>query len=136
MLRFVIGYIATLLTFCVLDFIWRGWVAKGFYQSQIGALLLAQPNWVAAVLFYAIFAIGIQIFCVAPALEADAFSKVVISGAVFGFFCYMTYDLRNLATLKGWATSLSMVDILWGTFITSVAASAGYVAAHAFARSA
>ena len=136
MTRIFIGYIATLVTFCVLDFIWLGWIAKSFYQSQIGGLLLAQPNWAAAILFYLLYAAGMQIFCVAPVIDAGPVWKASMFGALFGFFCYMTYDLSNLATLKGWATNLSVVDILWGTLVSGLATTAGYGAAHAFARNA
>ena len=131
-MRFVIAYVATLLTFCLVDFIWLGWVAKGFYQSRIGGLLLAQPNWGAAVVFYLLFAAGMQIFCVAPALNAGSMGKAALFGALFGFFCYMTYDLSNLATLKDWAADLAAVDIAWGTVIGAVASTAGYAATRAF----
>ncbi len=130
-MRFVISYVATLLTFCIVDFVWLGWIAKGFYQSQIGGLLLAQPNWGAAVLFYLLFAAGMQIFCVSPALDAGSIGKAALFGALFGFFCYMTYDLSNLATLKDWAVALAAVDIAWGTFVGAVASTAGYAAVRA-----
>ena len=130
-MRFVISYVATLLTFCIVDFVWLGWIAKGFYQSQIGGLLLAQPNWGAAVLFYLLFAAGMQIFCVSPALDTGSIGKAALFGALFGFFCYVTYDLSNLATLKDWAVALAAVDIAWGTFVSAVASTAGYAAARA-----
>ena len=135
-MRFVISYVATLLTFCIVDFVWLGWIAKGFYQSQIGGLLLAQPNWGAAVLFYLLFAAGMQIFCVSPALDAGSIGKAALFGALFGFFCYMTYDLSNLATLKDWSAALAAVDIAWGTFVGAVASTAGYAATRAIAGSA
>jgi uncharacterized membrane protein len=134
MLRFVIGYVATLVAFCVLDFAWLGWIAKSLYQSQLGALLLPQPNWIAGILFYVLYTAGVQIFCVAPALEAGSAWKAATCGALFGFFCYMTYDLTNLATLKGWASNLAIVDILWGTAASVLASSAGYAAAQALGR--
>jgi uncharacterized membrane protein len=129
MMRFVIGYIATVVAFCVLDFAWLGWIAKGFYQSQVGGLLLEQPNWAAALPFYVFYGAGMQIFCVAPALDAGSAVKAALFGALFGFFCYMTYDLSNLATLKGWSTRLSILDILWGSAVTALATTAGYAAA-------
>jgi len=128
-MKFLISYIATLVTFCVLDFVWLGWIAKGFYQSQIGGLLLAQPNWTAAITFYVFYSAGMQVFCVAPALDGGSALKAAVLGALFGFFCYMTYDLSNLATLRGWATRLSIMDILWGVALTAAASTAGYAAA-------
>ena len=43
-------------------------------------------------------------------------------GALFGFFAYATYDLTNLATLRGWPLGLSLLDIGWGTLVGAVAA--------------
>jgi uncharacterized membrane protein len=129
MTRMLVAYAATLIVFCCCDFVWLGWIAKGYYQSQIGALLLAQPNWSAAVAFYALYAGGVCLFCIAPALDAASFGKAALLGAVLGALAYATYDLSNLATLKGWSIALSMIDIAWGAFVTAVAASAGYQAA-------
>jgi uncharacterized membrane protein len=44
------------------------------------------------------------------------------------FFAYATYDLTNLATLKDWSLPVAVVDLLWGTALTSAAAAAGYAA--------
>src|SRR5579862_9544652 len=118
MTRMLVGYAATLIVFCVVDFAWLGWIAKSFYQSQIGGLLLAQPNWAAAVVFYALYALALQFFCVGPALDGGSVSKVVGVGALFGFFAYMTYDLSNLATLRGWSVALALVDMAWGASVS------------------
>jgi uncharacterized membrane protein len=130
-MRLIIGYVATLVIFCIFDFVWLGFIAKGFYRAQIGGLLLAQPNWAAAILFYVLYAAGIQMFCVIPALDGGTASKAALLGALFGFFCYMTYDLSNLATLKDWALRLSIIDIVWGAFVTAVAALTGFSAVRA-----
>ena len=52
-------------------------------------------------------------------------------GAAFGLIAYATYDLTNLATLKGWPLGLAAADVAWGTFASAVAATAGrWVAPH------
>jgi uncharacterized membrane protein len=129
MTRMLVAYAATLIVFCCCDFVWLGFVAKDYYQSQLGGLLLAQPNWPAAVVFYALYAAGICIFCIVPALDAVSVAKAVVLGALLGVLAYATYDLSNLATLKGWSVGLAGVDIAWGAIVTAVAASAGYQAA-------
>ena len=133
-MNYLIGYVATLVAFCALDFAWLGWIAKGFYQSQVGAVLLAQPNWTAAMMFYFLYSAGMQIFCVAPALDSGSALEAAALGALFGFFCYMTYDLSNLATLKGWSARLSLVDVLWGAAVTAASSAAGCAAAQLVAR--
>jgi len=126
MSRIVVAYLATLAAFCVLDFIWLGFVARGFYQAQIGTLLLDPPKWGVAVMFYALYVVGIVVFAVQPALDAGSWQKALLLGGLFGFFCYATYDLTNLATLKGWTVPMAAVDILWGIAITATSATAGF----------
>jgi len=56
----------------------------------------------------------------------------MLYGALLGFFAYATYDLTNLATLRGWSPTLAIVDMAWGTFITALAATGGWVIARYF----
>jgi uncharacterized membrane protein len=129
MIRLAFAYVGTLAAFCILDFLWLGVVAKGYYQSQIGSLLLDKPHWSAAVLFYMLFAAGVVMFVVAPALDGGSLRHVLIQGALFGFAGYAAYDLTNLATLKGWTVGVTVVDLAWGAVVTGLAASAGFMLA-------
>src|ERR1700675_2939722 len=122
----LVAYATTLGVFCCCDFVWLGWIAKDYFQSPAGGLLLAQPNWWAAVIFYSLYAAGIVIFCISPALDAASLAKAALLGALLGVLAYATYDLSNLATLKSWPIALSLLDIAWGAFVTGVAASAGF----------
>lgn len=127
MTRFAIAYATTAIVFCGLDFLWLGFVAKGYYQSQVGALLLEKPNLPVAVLFYAVYVGGVLIFAVLPALSAGSWDRALLYGALFGFFAYATYDLTNLATLKGWSPGIAFLDLAWGSVVTGVSACAGYL---------
>ena len=127
-MSYVVAYVATALGFLVLDIIWLGFVAKNLYQREIGHLLLEDFNMVAAFAFYLMFIAGVVIFAVAPALQAGSWKTALLLGALFGFFTYATYDLTNLATLKGWSTTMTVVDIAWGAVLTSVSAVIGYIA--------
>lgn len=128
MKKYIAGYVACLLVMAALDGVWLGLVALDFYTSAIGHLMRDKPNFVAAGLFYVFFVVGILIFAVAPALAGRTWTKAALLGGLFGFFAYMTYDLTNLATLKGWPVTISVIDMVWGTFITAVTATAGYFA--------
>ncbi|ODR93636.1 hypothetical protein AUC70_12410 [Methyloceanibacter stevinii] len=125
-MTYALAYVATALTFLVLDFIWLGYVAKPLYQQEIGPLLLEKFNVAAAVGFYLVFIAGVVIFAVAPALQGGTWRTALLYGALFGFFAYATYDMTNLATLQGWSPTVTVVDIAWGTFLTGTAAVAGY----------
>lgn len=114
----------------VIDALWLSVIANKFYKSQIGPLLLEKPNITAAVLFYVIYVIGIVAYVVTPALEKGSWQHAVGYGALFGFVAYATYDLTNLATLKGWSTKLVIVDLLWGAVLTAAVAGLTYLALH------
>ena len=132
MRTYLVAYAATLAVFLLGDFVWLGTVALSFYRSRLGALLLDKPNLATAAGFYVLFAIGIVIFAVTPALRASSWTQAAIYGALFGFFSYATYDLTNLATIRGWSAEVSIADLIWGTAITAVSATAGYFVAARF----
>jgi uncharacterized membrane protein len=121
---FLTLYALSIPIFLLGDFLWLGFIAKNFYQDRIGHLM-GEVNWIAAVIFYSIFLIGLTLFATYPAATKGTVATALVLGALFGFFTYATYDLTNLATLKNWPLSLAIVDILWGTFLGAfVAASA------------
>lgn len=126
---YIAAYIAAIIVFCIIDFIWIGTVASGFYDKAIGHLRSDKVNFGAAIIFYLLYIGGIMIFAVKPALAAGSLKPALIYGALFGFFCYATYDFTNYATLKDWPLNMVIVDILWGIFLTgSVATAAALVA--------
>lgn len=111
----------------LLDFLWLGFIAKKLYQAEIGNLLLSKPNMVAAIIFYVIYVVGVVVFVVNPALASHTWLYALGMGAFFGFVAYATYDLTNLATLKGYTPKLVMIDLAWGTFITATVAAGTYL---------
>ena len=125
MTRYLIAYAGTFTVMIALDLIWLGVVAKPLYQQGLGTLMLPQPDWPVAALFYSIFALGLVIFGVAPHETARSWPHTLLMAALFGFFCYATYDLTNLATLKGWPVGLSLIDIAWGTAVSTAAVAGG-----------
>jgi len=124
---FVQTYVVSLVSFLALDFAWLGWIARGFYRRQLGHLLSPDVRWAPAILFYALFVAAVVVFAVAPAVERGSFVRALLLGGFFGIVTYATYDLTNLATLRGFPTLVAAVDIMWGCVLTSVVAAAGYV---------
>lgn len=118
--------------FFVIDLIWLGIVAQAFYQDQIGQLLKPNVNWWAAIVFYLLFVAGIIVFVVQPALEKESWKTAVILGGFFGFICYATYDLTNLAVAKDWPLTVTIVDLIWGTVLCSMVSSITFVIARYF----
>jgi uncharacterized membrane protein len=131
MTKTAVGYGAALLALAILDALWLGVVSREFYKARLGQLLLEQPVWSIAILFYLIHAAGMMVFPVPMALNGGTWMTAALYGALFGFFAYAAYDLTNLATLRGWPFSVSLVDLAWGTVATAAASTAGYLAARA-----
>ena len=118
-MRHLITYAATFAIFAVLDLIWLGLVAKDLYRSQLSGLMAERLNLPAAAAFYLLYALGLSLFVVAPALQSGTWKAACLWGALFGLVAYATYDLTNLATLRGWPVALSLIDMLWGAAVSA-----------------
>lgn len=119
-------YLLTVPVFFLVDMLWLGLIARGFYRKKLDAFLSPAVNWTAAIIFYLIFIVGIIFFAVLPGKAKDSVFIAATYGALFGFFTYATYDLTNLATLKNWPLSVVVIDILWGTVLCSLVASISF----------
>jgi uncharacterized membrane protein len=124
--KLFISYLLTTIVFFAVDMTWLGFIAKGLYKKYLGGFLSDKVNWPAAIIFYLLFIIGIFYFTILPAVEKNSLAKAVISGALFGFFTYATYDLTNLATLKDWPLPIVFIDIIWGAVLTGIVSTAGF----------
>lgn len=123
--KYIAAYAGTAVAMVALDMLWLVFIAKTLYQHEIGHLMAEKPIVAVAVLFYAVYALGLVIFAVAPHAENTGWGKTVAMAALFGFFAYATYDLTNLATLRDWPVRITLIDLTWGTFVSAVAAAAG-----------
>ena len=119
-------YALTVPVFFIIDLIWLGVVAKGFYQKNLKYILSPNVNWTAAIIFYLMYIAGILIFAVLPGVAKDSVRHAALWGALFGFFTYATYDLTNLALLKDWPLNIVVVDILWGVVLCTVVATLSF----------
>lgn len=131
-MQYILAYLATATLFFPLDFLWLGPIAGKFYRSRLGDLIADPVNIGAAIGFYLIYIAGIVIFAVAPAISKQSLTHAALFGALFGFFCYATYDMTNLATLRSFPVQVALVDMLWGTMLTGISAAGGYVIAISF----
>ncbi|CAN7376575.1 DUF2177 family protein [Agrobacterium tumefaciens] len=126
MKTYVAAYLFTLVAFLVVDFIWLSTMASRLYRPAIGDLLAENFRLAPAVVFYLIYAAGLTFLAVRPAFQTGEWTTALLYGAVVGFMAYATYDLTNQATLKSWSTTLTVADLLWGTFVSAAAATIGY----------
>ena len=127
-MRFVVAYIVTAIVFLGLDTIWLTQVALGMYRRELGTLLLDKPNLPIAGLFYLLFVVGIVVLAILPALNGGTWINALLLGAVLGLVAYGTYDITNLSTLRNWSLTVTLADLAWGTALTAVSATLGYLA--------
>jgi uncharacterized membrane protein len=120
--RYAFLYLATFIVLIPIDFLFLGTVAKGFFQSQVGDML-GELRLAPAILFYLLYIAGILVF-VSGSPDAT-WQSTLLYGALFGFFCYATFELTSLSLLKHWTWPVVMVDIAWGTFVTALASTLG-----------
>jgi len=120
--RYVVLYVATLIVLIPIDFLFLGILAKGFFSSEVGDML-GEIRPLPAVLFYLLYVVGILVF-VSGGREAT-FQSALLYGALFGLFCYATFELTSLSILKHWTWRVAAVDVGWGSLMTAVSATAG-----------
>jgi uncharacterized membrane protein len=119
-------YFSFLLSLIVIDLIWLLGIAKNLYRNDMGSLMASEPKLLAGLGFYLLYALGTSIFVIIPAVSKQSWIYAVQYGALFGFFCYMTYDLTNLAVIRNFPVRLALVDIAWGAAVTAVSATIAY----------
>ena len=107
------------LIFLIIDVIWLSFSVKSFYRPNIGHLLLETPIMWAAILFYLIYVIGLAVVIIEPSLDYQNTQKFLIKAFMFGLVAYGTYNLTNMATIKGWSPNVVFVDMIWGGFLTT-----------------
>jgi uncharacterized membrane protein len=125
--RYATLYLVTLLVIVPLDFLFLGVVAKDFFTSQVGNML-GEIKLAPAILFYLLYVVGTVVFVSGG--QGATWQSTLLYGALFGFFCYATFDLTSLALLKHWSWPVAIVDIAWGSFVTAVSSTAGLLVAN------
>jgi uncharacterized membrane protein len=125
-IKYLAVYFSFLLTLIVIDLIWLLGIAKGLYRDEMGSLMASEPKLLAALGFYLFYALGATIFVIVPAVTKQTWLYAAQYGALFGFFCYMTYDLTNLAVIRDFPVRLALIDIVWGSALTAISATIAY----------
>jgi uncharacterized membrane protein len=122
MIHWVMLWIAAAAVFLAVDMVWLLWLGRGFYVSEIGDLLRQPPNLGAAIAFYLLYVTGLMIMVIWPAVEARSLSQSLLFGALLGLMAYGTYDLTNLAVMKGFTVKIAIIDMIWGMVLTAATA--------------
>jgi len=126
-MNYVKMYVIAFIAFLVIDAIWLLFISKNLYQSEIGHLMAEKPKLIAAAIFYLIFLVGLVYFVINPGIVNKDLSKLLFSAALFGLITYATYDLTNLATLKDWPLKITVIDLMWGTTLSTAVSYITYI---------
>jgi uncharacterized membrane protein len=129
MIQLLAAYGVALVVMSALDGLWLGWLAKDFYREALGPLMTDSVRIVPAALYYLCYPAVIVYLALTP---SAGLGEAVLRSAVLGLAAFGVYDLTNLATLKGYSVTMTMVDMAWGTFATAVGGGVTY--ATVFAR--
>lgn len=127
MTKFIFSYVVTLIAFLAIDFVWLAWIAKSTYAAEMGDLLRKDPILIAAAAFYLLYAGGLTLFAVMPGIKADSILQAMALGAAVGAVAYGTYDLTNLAVLKGFSLRIALIDMAWGIVASAAAVAVAFV---------
>ncbi len=130
--QYGLAYVVSAIVFLGVDFVWLSTATRILYRPQLGDLLAPSPNLGVAALFYLFYVVGVVVLVVMPAFNARSLGMAIGFGALLGFVAYGTYDFTNLSTIRGWPVLVTVVDLAWGTFLTALSATAGYLALRLF----
>jgi len=123
-----------LVVFILVDMVWLGVVANGFYKRELGPLLRQHangnldPRILPAALLYALLVLGVALFALP---RARAMGEAVLWSALFGVIAYSVYDLTNYSTMQGFPLKVVVVDMIWGGVICAAAGAAMYAVGRA-----
>jgi uncharacterized membrane protein len=131
MIAFLRCYALALPMLLVVDGLWLGLVARGFYRRHLGPMLLDTFRLDAAALFYLLYAAGLVVLAVQPGLERGSAVRAALLGGLLGLVAYGAYDLTNVATLRGFPVRMVVVDMVWGTLMSAGVAGAAAALARA-----
>ncbi|MFS2154823.1 MULTISPECIES: DUF2177 family protein [unclassified Rhizobium] len=126
MKTYLTAYIATLIAFVAIDFVWLSTMADRLYRPTLGEILAPQFRLAPALAFYLIYAAGLTFLAVRTGLISRSMTTAVLHGAVIGLTAYATYDLTNQSTLKNWSLLLTIADLIWGTVLSAAASGFGF----------
>lgn len=125
-MNYFLAYIATLIPLTILDALWILVLAKKFYAEQMGFLFSKSINLTPVAFFYPLYALGVLVLVVMPAISSASWIEALWRGALLGLVAYGAYDLTNHATIAGWPLTMTLVDMVWGMTVTALTSVIAY----------
>lgn len=112
--------------FILVDIVWIGMIANGFYKRELGTLARTvdgnfDPRLLPAAVLYTLVVLGLIVF-VLPRVQAGSLWDAARYGALFGVIGYGVYDLTSYAVINGFTLRMTVVDMIWGACICALTA--------------
>lgn len=115
--------VESLVTFLALDAVWISQVATPWMKKTVPHLMATTPNIYAAIAFYILYMTALLILFLIPAItQKVGYQTLAFQTFLFGFTAYATYDLTNLAVMRGYPASMAIADMVWGGILTMTTA--------------
>lgn len=117
-------YISALILFLLIDVLFLKYIMAPLYINHYPNLLRLVNGTIDVNRYAAIAVYALLIYCLfyfSRQNTADTpMLTVLAQGALLGISLYGVFDLTNLAILKQWSLTVSLVEILWGGCLCSV----------------
>ena len=121
-----LSFLCFFLIFMIIDAIWLSYSIKRIYLPNLSSVPMNdKPKFLVGIVFYFIYVLGVTLIVLKPAIENNSILQAFWTGAVFGIVAYGTYNLTNMAVLKGWSPTVVFVDMIWGGSLTAFSAGSG-----------
>ena len=122
--RFFAAWGVAFLVMGTLDGLWLGWLALDFYKREMGTLMSDSVRVVPALAYYLLYPAAVVFLALTPRPSTPGMAAW--RSAALGLAAFGVYDLTNLATLRGYTVTMTLVDMAWGTLATAAGGSAAY----------
>lgn len=119
------SFVTAFFIIILLDAIWLT-TMRSFYAKGLSEFLRTNFLILPGIMVWILLALAIVVF-VLP--QSSTLGRAALLGALLGLVTYGVYDLTNLAVLNQWPLSITIVDIMWGSFLCSVGSIVAFLAA-------
>jgi uncharacterized membrane protein len=114
------AFLTTFLVLLPIDVVWL-FGMKGVYDKWLSGFERVL-NLPAAFLVYIFIPLGLSYLVISKYFGQTPNLQILSEAFIYGICAYAVYDLTNLATLKGWSITMTIVDIIWGGILCTLTA--------------
>ena len=109
------SFIVIMILYLIIDLPVIGYLNSKMYLDNFEQITGTKTNFkkIPAMIAYLILSLSVYYFII-----KKKSNNVSVDSAMLGFVIYGIYNATNLATLNNYSIKVSIVDTLWGSFLT------------------